>query len=352
FQVSVGWKSMTVKDDKDVSRAAYNKSFNALVSNVLFEFGMKRWHHKLTYSLDSETPSVPQFRPELNTTNAYFLQGGNPLLKSVTRHRFEWSEILAGQNMQHIDLTTTLELSPNEIVNRTHYFTEATYLPQWRYTALPGSQLSTYDNVQGTWHLMTRLGAETPFTNIKSFLGLSSIYNLAHAPFYFNDIRDVSRVQTMSLGGNFRFNYFRKVRLLLTNLYQYTDSRTKMSDQRFWHWSNKLMTSVELQPLWKYFTFKAFYTFNFERYANRQPVLRQHVVNLSAGAKVFRRRAEVNLMAFDLFRSLERKTVINRENYVTYSSMENYGRYLMVNFVWKYNKVKSNRMNISQGMKW
>ena len=76
------------------------------------------------------------------------------------------------------------------------------------------------------------------------------------------------------------------------------------------------------------------------------------MLNLYAGVKLFKRRGELSVTAYDLLHSYHNRMILMSDNYTSLLENENYGRYFSVNFTWTFRKIKSNRMDLSRGVAW
>ena len=102
----------------------------------------------------------------------------------------------------------------------------------------------------------------------------------------------------------------------------------------------------------KYFFAKVSYTYQHQNNKTYHQIDKENILNIYAGVKVFNRRAEVSITAFDLLNSYHNRIIQMKDNYTSYIDRENFGRYFTINFSWKFRKIKANRMDISRGVAW
>lgn len=131
---------------------------------------------------------------------------------------------------------------------------------------------------------------------------------------------------------------------------QYADN--KVSDQTNQILTNMLFIDLRCTPIWKYLFANVSYTYKQQNDKIYHHTDKEHILNLYAGAKLFKRRAELSITAYDLLDSFQNQSILMRENYISYIDKENFGRYFTINFTWTFRKIKSNRMDISRGMSW
>lgn len=357
FLLDIGWQNTKV-NDKDIKWNQYdfNKSFNALVGLAVLEYNLfseKLQLFQIQYILGSDVPAYSQLRPLLNNSNPYFLSGGNPDLKASTEHKLQ-------SNMQYhlddygqmIDASISYGAVQNAVVNRSIYFTNNTFLPQWHYSAVEGSTLNTYDNVNGKWYVNANINYGKPFVKIKSSLSANLGYQHSRTPYYYNNARNASALDSYSANFGFRSSIVKKLRLTTNIAYNYENNRSSVKDFSTWNSAFSGHVDASYRPLWRYFFVNASYDYRLRRYGKAIPTTHENIVNLYLGANIFKRKAELSLSVYDLLHSRKNQKTVYRDNYVSYQSQENYGSYFTVNFTWLFRKVKSNRMNISHGKNW
>lgn len=353
----VGWQNTKV-NDKDIkwNRYDFSKSYNALVGSAALTYDFiteKIQQCELQYTLESNVPTYSQLRPLLNNSNPYFLTSGNPGLKASTAHKLQFRlQYHFDEYGQMMDGQVSFGAVQNAIVNKSIYFANSTFLPQWHYTAAESSTLNTYGNVNGVWNVSTDISYDKPFIKIKSLLHLSCDYRHSRTPYYYNNERNASALDHFSATLGFNTSAVKKLRLNTRLAYSYDNNSS--SEKAFSTWNSALSGHLDAsyRPLWKYFFANASYDYRLRRYGKAIPTTHEHIVNLYLGANIFRRKAELSLSVFDLLHSRKNQKTLYRDNYVSYQTQEDYGSYFTVNFTWMFRKVKSNRLEISHGKNW
>ncbi len=351
---TVGWKQATSRDDRIGGSDRRSKDFNGWVGRLnIINTGMKKIGFDLVYTLDLQLPNVVQWRPELDNSNLYFLSSGNPNLKASPTHQLQLNENFKLNKYGHsLRFTQTIGYTRHPIGNRTLYFAEETYLPDYDYTVLAGSSLSTFDNMNEAWKLNLRMAWELPLTKIKSKLSVTPSFDFSRTPYYYNEVRDVSYVQGWSVITSFNFNKIKKLRALLSGRVSHNRIKTALSGREEWHMGNHASLNITYKPFWKYFSAGMFYRLEHRKFSGERPSVVRNILNLQVSAKLFNRRGELTLMAYDVLRSKADQRITIQDNFISYAETEDYGKYVTLNFSWTFRKVKSNRMDVSRGMQW
>ena len=356
IEISAGWKHSIIKDRKETAQTKFEKSFNALKGEVLISLGgrlSEKAEHTIKYSMNSQLPNITQLRSEVNNSNPYFISGGNPNLKASTIHKIWWKEQYRFNNYGHlINSELTLAFIKNSISNRNTYFSKATYLPDFKYTAIANSTLSSYDNLNGAWNTDWDISWMYPIVKIKSNLDVNINNKYEHLPYYYDNIRDITKISTTRIGTGFATNLIPRLRASTYWSINYRQASNKVNDQTNRILANRLMVNMTCTPILKYFFANVSYTYQHQDNKTYHQIDKENILNIYAGAKVFSRRAEVSITAFDLLNSYHNRIIQMKDNYTSYIDRENFGRYFTINFSWKFRKIKSNRMDISRGVAW
>lgn len=131
--------------------------------------------------------SLEQLRGVIDTRNPLLLRVGNPDLKQplktnfalvynqmVAERSFNWSARFDGSHTLHY------------IADKTTYFTEATPLPEYDYTAQRGATLSTFDNAGGYLNLNASLSMSKQFKAVRTTIRSKLEYGYSQVPFFLN----------------------------------------------------------------------------------------------------------------------------------------------------------------------
>ncbi len=353
FLFGFGWRHTMLEDGEQEALSVYQERFGTPTARAEWGISRKRFVVSLRYGLSSQLPNITQLRPEVSDDNPYFLISGNPNLKETTVHAFNLHHEFRFNDYGRM-LLCEMEGSilQNSIANRTRYFKESTYLPDWNYTAMANSSFSSYENMNGAWTMQGHLTYSYPLDKIKSRANFMLSGNYEHTPYYYDEVRDVARIRSYNASVAFSTNLIPKthISLNLGSNSQYASHKVNRQESRVRNY--RIITNLNLKSIGKYGFARLYYAYRLrdDRMLHTKRV--ENVLNLYAGVKLFKRRGELSLTAYDLLRSYKKMGVTMRDNYTSFTESENYGRYFSVNFNWTFRKVKSNRMDVSRGVQW
>ncbi len=350
----LGWQHFILEDEKKEFLSAYRKRFNVPLASVFFNFNIGTHSNSdISYDLTSQVPDIIQLRSEVSNTNPYFLSSGNPKLKETTVHSFKLhTNFNLNDYGRLINSQLTVSFLHNSIANYTRYFKEDTYLPEWNYTAMANSSFSSYENMNGAWKLDGLVGLDYPLDKIKSKFLLSLNEQYECTPYYYDEVRDVAHINRFSPSMEFSTNLIPKTFVSVRWLSSYQSSSSKVNDSKSRIWTNRLVGQLQFKSIAKYGFAKLYYVYRIQNNKTLQNKEVENVLNLYAGVKLFKRRGELSVTAYDLLHSYNNRMILMSDNYTSLLENENYGRYFSVNFTWTFRKIKSNRMDLSRGVAW
>ncbi len=351
-----GWQHAIVEDQKKTLLAGSQNIFNVPVAEILVGTGegnMKKFSVDLNYKVNAQLPNVVQLRSEMSNSNPYFLSSGNPNLKATIVHTVALHQRYRFNDYGHsISSQLSVSMQHNSIANRTLYFEKETYLPEWNYTAIANSSFRTYENMGGAWNLGWMLDWSCPLDKIKSNLIFILAHEYEHTPYYYDEVRDIARINRLFPSVSFSTNLIPKTFLNIRLWSRYQTSKNDVSDYTSKIWTNGVTCQLNFKSIAKYGFAKLYYAYRIQNDKTLQNKEMENVLNLYAGVKLFKRRGELSVTAYDVLHSYKNRRVRMTDNYTTLSENENYGRYFSVNFTWIFRKIKSNRMDISRGVSW
>ncbi len=256
IDISAGWKHSIIKDRKETAQTKFEKSFNALKGEVQISLGgrfSEKAEHTIKYTINSQLPNIAQLRSEVNNSNPYFISSGNPNLKASTIHKIWWKEQYRFNDYGHlINSELTLAFIKNSISNRSTYFNKATYLPDFNYTAIANSTLSSYDNLNGAWNIDWDISWMYPIVKIKSNLDVNINNKYEHLPYYYDNIRDITKISTTRIGTRFATNLIPRLRASAYWSIHYRQASNKVNDQSNRILTNRLTVDMTCTPMLKY----------------------------------------------------------------------------------------------------
>lgn len=305
-------------------------SFNA------FDF---RLSGVLNYKTTVELPSVEMTRSYVDGINPLMLSGGNPSLKQSLTHNLETSWNWRSNGGFTVDLMVRAQLTSDAIVARERQFGQATVLPQYgNYRVLEGAVLRTWDNAPGSRRATAWLTFDFPLRNILRVRFSPLNYECSRSPQYLGDrlVYTTSRVPQVQL--NLRSLFSRKIDLsLLTKSSFGLVSNTE--DYR----SDYFRQEVRGEMKWNFLSrcfLQANYSYNF--YHNRDRAIddqRVHLLNAAFGVYFGREKCcSASVSGYDLLQSNRQFSSALMTDYVQNRWTEVPGRYVTVNFSYKFFK--------------
>ena len=158
----------------------------------------------LNYTESASIPSVEQTRGVLDDASPLFLRAGNPDLKaSRIRTLMANVSLTSAKCSSSWDMNIMMLGVSDCAVNRTVYFMEDTWLPQYGYTADAGSQLTVPVNAGGRTYFSTRIGWKGYSNVLKSSFGAGPGYSSDINPFMTGDVLRKNVRHEL----NFNFNF-------------------------------------------------------------------------------------------------------------------------------------------------
>ncbi len=139
---------------------------------------------QLEYSMKVSVPDVSMLVNQLSTSNPLWLQGGNPDMKQRFVHQFSLNGSKMLKNSQSVFLNASVSLIKNDFVQRSRFFTEETYLPEYNYEADEGATLVTYANGKRSVNVFAKGSYSGRIQPLKSVMTLSYQYSYGNPQEY------------------------------------------------------------------------------------------------------------------------------------------------------------------------
>lgn len=328
-------------------------SFTSLGGDISFGIKPKK-HHSVDFILSrkQELPNIIQMRTTVNNSLPYMVTTGNPNLNAMYKHSLHFKYNYSGNHGERFFLNTTVTSIQDYISNAMRYYPEAEFLPIWGFTAAKGSTLSSFENLHGAWNVENHINIDLPITSIRSFVSLSLSNIFSRLPSLYNSTQRYTYSNVFTSNLRLGFNKIPKTRITYIGVYQQHDSHTSFSDIRNKNYS--LMNTMELSKsaILKYGFLNMRYSFKWQKNEAMNEIQRDHLLNVHAGVKLMKGTAEVSIIAFDLLNSYKDRKISMFDDYMQWSEGYNYGRYIALNFVWNFMKLKTSRFDIGRGVNW
>lgn len=311
-------------------------------------------HHSVHFSLqrEQELPNITQLRTTVNNQFPYMVTTGNPNLKAMYKHNIHFQYNYDGNQGERLVLKTTVTSTQDYISNDLRYFPEPEFLPTWGFTAAKGSTLSSFENLHGAWNIENQVNIEKPITSVRSYAALTLVDIFSRLPSLYNSRQRYTYSNIITANLLLRCDKLPKTVVTYIAVFQQHDSHTSFSEIRNRNYSITNTMELSRSAILKYGFFKMRYNFKWQKNRAMNELRRDHQLNVHAGVKLMKGTAEVSIVAFDLLNSYKDRKISMFEDYMQWSEGYNYGRYVALNFVWNFRKLKTSRFDIGRGVNW
>lgn len=146
FQTSLNWSyTNLLRDESLPQRLEIPKAFHTIVGSLGANYKLGTFSGiKINYRRIPHTVSLLNYIP-FDPTNPLTLRAGNPDLRIPVSNQLR-SELSLIRGSATYLFKLNFSLSENEHLEKTQYFHEATYLPEYDYLAVTGSRLITFEH--------------------------------------------------------------------------------------------------------------------------------------------------------------------------------------------------------------
>ncbi len=344
----------------------YSHPFNSLTGSINLgtESMINRW--SIHYATSTDNPSLEQVRPKLNNSNLYSVSIGNPDIIQSRQHsvRLNYSTVFASQeeldnirrrsrrsrgrggNSTPDDKFTTFSLGANfsttlnPIVSRQTYFTDDTFLAEYGYTMPAQSTLRTYENADRRWSagVDARFGMQLKF--IKCILNASASFDCDNAPSYVNSDLVYTTNMRPSVRIGLRSNFSRIVRLNLNTSASYIHT-VNDSGYKNAYFTEPINFGWEINNIFRHIYLGGNYYKVFTQQLEYGK-LNDNIFDANIGIKWGpRNNYNFSINAHDIFNNTTGFSTSMSSNYVTNTWNHRFGRYVMANFTYTFNKGRS-----------
>ena len=280
------------------------------------------------YFANAVLPTFTQLQPVKDVSNPQYQTLGNPLLKPSQNHFFSLfynnlnftsgQTFFAGANYNFIQ---------NQIVNNTSRIGNG------------GSQLTTYDNVNGYYNLTGFYSFSKPWNNRTYVLSINGSVNMNHNISLIDNVQNVGKNLLMAQGGKFEFNWKDWLEIDLGGRYGLNRVRYSLPGQQNVDYGSWIISSNSRVDIPKGWVFR----YDLEYILNRglSGAVNQNIALLNATFEktLFKKKNGIfRISGFDIFK--QNKSIartINGNNIVD-TRVNRLTRYFMLSFIYRINK--------------
>ena len=289
---------------------------------------------KVTYSAQSSEPSLESMRNWLDTKSSMSLELGNPSLKQSYTHSIDMNFFKS-----NVEESTTLNLSlsasytHNDIATKRITFNQDTPLPEYDYTALAGSTLTTYENIDGAVSSALRFGLHNPVFKDKFILRSSLGFSFNRRPAYIADQKNFTLSSSPSLDLELRSNHSRKVEYRISSRTGYVySSNTAGGDNKSFTQRAAFHLTLRLEHL-EFNTSYMYYYYHSTKAAD----VNNNILNASLSYRFMKNRGELRIAAYDILNRNESFSSSVYSDYVQNTWRQVMSRYFTVTLGFRFN---------------
>ena len=290
------------------------------------------------YFANAVLPTFTQLQPVKDVSNPQYQTLGNPLLKPSQNHFFSLfynnlnftsgKTFFAGANYNFIQ---------NQIVNNTSRI------------GAGGSQLTTYDNVNGYYNVTGFYNFSKPWNNRTYVLSVNGSVNLNHNVSLIDNVQNVGKNLLLAQGGKFEFNWKDWLEIDLGGRYGLNRVRYTLPGQQNVDYGSWIISSNSRVDIPKGWVFR----YDLEYIINRglSNTVNQNIALLNATLEktLFKKKNGIfRISGFDIFK--QNKSIartINGNNIVD-TRVNRLTRYFMLSFIYRINKFSGAQSGSSQ----
>lgn len=352
----LSWCSLRSLRDNDMlvsEKARYSFTLWQINMNLKVPHLTKRSAIGLEYNMTPQLPNVFQLRKVIDNENPLFVVTGNPSLKQAYSHKLQLAhETKLDKYGKTISTELLSEIISNEIVSRSWYYSQPTFVSSLGYQTVGNSTISSYDNINGTWKLSESISLLYPLITIKSSVKASLSDRYQHRPYYFNGVKDVTRINEINASLYFSTSMIHNTVFSLTDNLSYTKSYAEINSQGAKMLNNTVTANLRIKKIiWNLFM-NVNYKMNWQKNISFHRIEHENMLNVYVGRRLYKGRGEVGIVSYDLLNDANKLIFKTRDNYTETSQTTNYGRYVAFTFSWSFRKLNSTRSDIIRGTTW
>ncbi len=351
--IDTKWENKHINDTHEgVGKAGY--SFSSVYAKLHASARTKKFGEiTMGLSRSMEIPNIAQLRQTVDNGQLYSVVTGNPSLKAAHRYEVELSyNLRLGMTGGVLVFKGQLASIQGYIGNAIRYFGEETLLPTYGYTAAKGSVLSTFENLSGAWASTANVMLQYPVAALKGMLSLSGNNTYNRVPSLYNSKRELTDQNTLGVRIALSTSKLSNTRLTFSEYFS-NSTASSTSDQLN---SRTVLLGSQLEVartnIFKHGFLNLLYKFQWQENRSLHDFERDNVFNIHAGVKLLKGKAEISVLAFDVLNNYHDKRTSMFSHYTQWTETQNFGRYVVLNFVWNYRNLKTSRRDTGRGVAW
>ncbi len=344
------FQSATIEKESHfpVDRSYGHNRYNHFLPQVNISYYHSAYRvFSLNYSTSVIYPSADKLSNTLDAYNPYYLVVGNPHLRPSRQHVIQY-----GYNMNFPTRSSSLQtqltarITTDKIASRMEYLLQDTVLAAYgNYRADAGANLVSALNVGTDYNIDARVTYSFLCRPIRSIVSLTPSFSFFHTPTYIGTSYNVSDLYYPAFTIGLRTNFSRVLRLTLSSstTYAYTENDVTRNVRAVAEQAAALAT-LQLSNRWYVY---ANYLYRYYRnltYSDSRNSY--HQLNAALGCKLFKDRAgDLCLAVYDILNGSTSFTAAVRADRIRNTWAYNYGRYITLNFSYRFNRQKTATQN-------
>ncbi|MDX2002694.1 MAG: TonB-dependent receptor [Chitinophagales bacterium] len=326
-------------------QAKISRSFQNVLPNamLMYKFTDKK-SIRLNYRTSTNQPNIEQLQDVIDNSNPLKLTRGNPGLAQEIQHRL-FSRYSASNTEKSTSLFFMIAggYTQNYIGKNTIIATEDTTLAEG-IVLQTGSQLTTYENLDGYFNLRSFLTYGLPLKFMKSNFNLNAGVAYSHTPGKINNEINIANSTTFSLGLVVSSNISEKIDFTVSSNSSYTFVKNTLqpqSDNSYFNQNSRLRINW---IFWKDLFINTDLSHQF--YAGLSGGFDQNFLlwNAAVGTKLFKnKQGEIKVSAYDILKQNNSITRNITEIYTEDVRTDVLQRYVMLTFTYNIRKFKGGK---------
>lgn len=221
-------------------------------------------------------------------------------------------------------------------------------MPELNYTVPAYSSLISYENINGYANALIFCSWRHPIRSIKSRYTIRADFSYLKNPYYIGNEQVTTRSYSPILSNSLLLNITKNINISLNTKSAYTYSNNKEENYKIL--GQNVGMEMKIDRILKTCYWHATYSFQFlQNFGTTEDITRSHKLNCNIGYKLFKGKADISFCVYDLLNKFKNVKTMMMSNYIETTHTNYFGRYFTINLAWRFNKIKSERSNLSDG---
>ena len=293
----------------------------------------------IVFDVKGNVPAIEQLRNQLDDRNALYLSAGNPSLRQEIRNTLNPRITLFQGKTNRLTFDGNFSATIHPITAKRIFYASDTHLESWGgYDIKAGSTLNTWDNAPYALSLSPMLNYSDRIQKIRSNLKLTAGFSYNLRPQYISENLAKMSEWAPSVSGALYYSPSQLTRLALSHNVTYVHSYNNIGQEM----PDALSNNLKFSGIWRFFKrflVRGEYSFIAHNYiGNQYPDVYLHRLDAMVSVSLLKGRLGISISGNDLLNRGNAFSTITDANYRETSYTPSYGRYFMLNVVFRLNK--------------